>query len=66
MTVTEIDVLEGTRVDREPNKAEIAQAAKDAETIAAIYAAAAKAEAAKAALLARLNITAEEAELLLA
>lgn len=66
MKITETNGVTGETIEREATAEEIAQFEADqAEAAEAITAAALKAEA-KAGLLARLGITAEEAELLLA
>lgn len=66
MKITETNGATGETIEREATPEEIAQLeAAQAEAAEAITAAALKAEA-KAGLLARLGITAEEAELLLA
>ena len=65
MKITTFDVAENTQDEREPNAEELAQMAKDkAEADAQKAEAEAKATA-KAALLDRLGITAEEATILL-
>jgi hypothetical protein len=65
MTILEIDAQAQTVIEREPTDDELAQKALDqAETEAKAVEEAAKAEA-KAALLARLGMTEDEAKLLL-
>ena len=68
MTTPQVKIVNaetGEETMRNMNEAELTQLAKDVAEREAIEAAEAKAAAAKAALLARLGITAEEAQLLL-
>jgi hypothetical protein len=65
MKITDYNI-DGTSVTRDMDDAELAQYEAQRELAAALEAEKAKAEAAKAELLERLGITAEEAALLLA
>lgn len=65
MKITEVFTLTGEIIEREATEAEIAQAAIDESSEAARLAAIEATAVAKAALLERLGITAEEATLLL-
>jgi hypothetical protein len=64
MIISEIDVAEGTRIDRDPNEIEQSQAIKDAAELASIMKKFENDKKAKLALLERLGITADEAALL--
>jgi len=68
MTTPQVKIVNaetGEEILRDMNEAELTQLAKDVAQREAIEAAEAKAEADKAALLAKLGITADEAKLLL-
>lgn len=65
MKITEVFVLTGEVIERQATEAEIAQAAKDEINETARLAAIEATAIAKAALLERLGITADEAALLL-
>jgi hypothetical protein len=65
MKITTFDIAENTQDEREPNAKELAQMAKDRAEADALEAEAKAKATAKAALLSKLGITAEEAALLL-
>jgi len=65
MTIHEVNAATGEVIDREPTAEELAQKATDAQAVADKAAADAERATAKAALLVRLDITADEAALLL-
>ena len=64
MKITEINAMTGETIEREPNDAELAQIEIDAENQAIKDAEDAEKATAKAALLERLGITADEAIIL--